>query len=138
MEKRTSSEHSPDSRTAARAPKDPKRRARTARTARRNAANGRSETLATQSDISSALDQNATALKPLLLGVGIGAALVGTAMLLRPKHEKGGLPFHGPNAELAGALTKSALLAVARVVSGDSVRSAATRALLDIAEAWKA
>jgi hypothetical protein len=77
--------------------------------------------------------------KPILIGVGIGAALVGTAVALRSKSDGSRLsPFHGPNAALAGALTKTALFALARVVSGQTVRTVATRALLEVAEAWKA
>ena len=78
--------------------------------------------------------------KPLLIGVGIGAALVGTAVAVRSKSDRGGSlsPFHGPNSALAGALTKTALFALARVVSGQTVRAVATRALLEVAEAWKA
>ena len=79
-------------------------------------------------------------MKPLLIGVGIGAALVGTAMAVRSRGDREGAisPFHGKNAALAGALTKTALLAVARAMSGEAVRSVATRALLEVAEAWKA
>lgn len=86
-----------------------------------------------------ALDLSAS-MKPLLIGVGIGAALVGTAMAVRSRGDRDGVisPFHGKNAALAGALTKTALLAVARAVSGEAVRSVATRALLEVAEAWKA
>jgi hypothetical protein len=79
-------------------------------------------------------------MKPLLIGVGIGAALVGTAMAMRSKGDReGGIsPFHGPNSALAGALTKTALFAVARAMSGETLRTVATRALLEVAEAWKA
>jgi len=81
-----------------------------------------------------------TSMKPLLIGVGIGAALVGTAMAVRSRGARDGgvSPFHGPNAALAGALTKTALLAVARAMSGEAIRTVATRALLEVAEAWKA
>jgi hypothetical protein len=76
----------------------------------------------------------------LLIGVGIGAALVGTAVAVRSKSSRGESlsPFHGPNSALAGALTKTALFALARVVSGQTVRNVATRALLEVADAWKA
>jgi len=88
-------------------------------------------------DATSALDLSPV--KPLLIGVGIGAALVGTAMALRSRADREGLsPFHGPNSALAGALTKTALLAVARAMSGETIRTVATRALLEVAEAWKA
>jgi hypothetical protein len=134
MEKNTSSNGSPDSRSAQRTPKDPRRHGKVAR---QSAAKSGPDALSTHFDFSSALDRHGATLKPLLLGVGIGAALAGVALLLRPKHEKGGLTLGGPNAELAGKLTKSALLAFARVVSGDSLRSAATRALVEAAETWK-
>lgn len=78
--------------------------------------------------------------KPLLIGVGIGATLMGAAVVLHSRSEKSTQlsPFHGPNSALASALTKSALFALARMVSGQTVRSVATRALLEVAEAWKA
>jgi|SRR5450432_2987429 hypothetical protein len=78
--------------------------------------------------------------KPLLIGVGIGAALVGTAVVMRSKSGRTERisPFHGRNSALAGALTKTALFALARVVSGQTVRAVATRALLEVADAWKA
>jgi len=78
--------------------------------------------------------------KPLLIGVGIGATLMGAAVVLHSRSEKSTQlsPFHGPNSALATALTKSALFALARMVSGQTVRAVATRALLEVAEAWKA
>ena len=83
---------------------------------------------------------NSSSVKPLLIGVGIGAALVGTAVVMRSKSDRIASisPFHGPNSALAGALTKTALFALARVVSGQTVRAVATRALLEVADAWKA
>jgi hypothetical protein len=83
---------------------------------------------------------NSPAVKPLLIGVGIGAALVGTAVVMRSKSGRSASisPFHGPNSALAGALTKTALFALARVVSGQTMRAVATRALLEVADAWKA
>jgi hypothetical protein len=76
-------------------------------------------------------------MKPLLVGIGIGAALMGTALALRSK--KGGIAlFSGEHAALAGSLTKTALLAVAGVVGGQPVRTVATQALLDVANAFKA
>jgi len=81
-----------------------------------------------------------SAVKPLLIGVGIGATLMGAAVVLHSRSEKSTQlsPFHGPNSALATALTKSALFALARMVSGQTVRAVATRALLEVAEAWKA
>jgi hypothetical protein len=81
----------------------------------------------------------AVPVKPLLIGVGIGAALMGTAVAVRSKSDKAGglLRFHAANSALAGALTKTALFALARVVAGQTVRTVATRALLEVAEAWK-
>ena len=89
---------------------------------------------------SSTNDSQLSAVKPLLIGVGIGATLMGAAVVLRSRSEKSAhlSPFHGPNSALASALTKSALFALARMVSGQTVRSVATRALLEVAEAWKA
>jgi hypothetical protein len=75
-----------------------------------------------------------------LIGVGIGATLMGAAVVLRSRSDKSAQlsPFHGRNSALATALTKSALFALARMVSGQTVRAVATRALLEVAEAWKA
>jgi hypothetical protein len=80
-----------------------------------------------------------SSVKPLLIGVGIGAALVGTAVVMHSKSDKtlSISPFQGKNSALAGALTKTALFALARVVSGQTVRTVATRALLEVADAWK-
>ncbi len=94
---------------------------------------------ANSAEPTAALDLS-TSMKPLLIGVGIGAALVGATMAVRSRSDREGAvsPFHGPNAALAGALTKTALLAVARAMSGEAIRTVATRALLEVAEAWKA
>ena len=135
MEKSAPVTSGPDSAGAQRAVKN--RRRRGANGARAGANGAQPTALASHFDTISGEHAGAS-FKPLLIGVGIGAALVGTAVVLRSKSEKGVSPFHGPNAALAGALTKAALLAVARVVSGDTVRSVATRALLEVAEAWKA
>jgi len=72
-------------------------------------------------------------MKPLLIGAGIGAALLGAALAVSSKRPAGGSPFTGMNQ----TLTKTALVALARVVSGQTVRSAATSALLDVADAMK-
>jgi hypothetical protein len=82
---------------------------------------------------------DASSVKPLLIGVGIGAALVGTAVVMHSKSDRtvSISPFHGKNSALAGALTKTALFAIARMVSGQTVRNVATRALLEVADAWK-
>ncbi len=72
--------------------------------------------------------------KPLLIGAGIGAALLGTALAMTSKRPSRGLPFSGLNQ----TLTKTALVALSRVVSGHTVRSVATSALLDVADAMKA
>jgi hypothetical protein len=72
-------------------------------------------------------------LKPLLIGAGIGAALLGAAVAVSSKRTGQGSPFKGMNQ----TLTKAALVALARVVSGQTVRTVATSALLDVAEAMK-
>ena len=71
--------------------------------------------------------------KPLLIGAGIGAALLGTALAVSSKRPSSGSPFTGMNQ----SLTKTVLVAVARVVSGQTLRSAASSALLDVADAMK-
>ncbi|HEY3256146.1 MAG TPA: hypothetical protein VGJ91_19435 [Polyangiaceae bacterium] len=76
---------------------------------------------------------SALPVKPLLIGVGIGAALLGSVLAVSSKRTSLGSPFTGMNQ----TLTKTALVALARVVSGQTVRSVATSALLDIAEAFK-
>ena len=76
------------------------------------------------------------ALKPLLIGIGVGAALVGTAFAVRSKRGAMALPF-AANPELGAALTRTALTALARVVSGQTARSAASSALLEAANALK-
>lgn len=70
--------------------------------------------------------------KPLLIGAGVGAALIGVALSVSSK-QKASSPFSGMN----HALTKTALVALARVVSGQTMRSVATSALLDVADAVK-
>jgi len=71
--------------------------------------------------------------KPLLIGAGIGAALLGSALAVSSKRPSIASPFTGMNQ----TLTKTALVALARVVSGQTVRSVATSALLDVADAMK-
>ena len=72
-------------------------------------------------------------MKPLLIGVGIGAGLLGAALAMSSKRPSVGSPFKGMNQ----TLTKTALVALSRVVSGQTVRSVATSALLDVADAMK-
>jgi hypothetical protein len=72
-------------------------------------------------------------MKPLLIGAGIGAALLGAAMAASSKRREGALPLSGVDR----ALTKTALVALARVVSGQTVRSVTSSALLDVADSLK-
>ena len=72
-------------------------------------------------------------MKPLLIGAGIGAALLGAALSLNSKRQSGASLLTGLNP----TLTKTALVAIARVVSGQTVRSVTTSALLDVAETLK-
>lgn len=72
-------------------------------------------------------------MKPLLIGAGIGAALFGAAMATSSKRRAIALPLSGVDR----ALTKTALVALARVVSGQTVRSVASSALLDVADVLK-
>ena len=76
---------------------------------------------------------SALPMKPLLIGAGIGAALLGSALAISSKRPSLLSPFTGMNQ----TLTKTALVALARVVSGQTVRSVATSALLDVAETLK-
>jgi hypothetical protein len=76
---------------------------------------------------------SALPMKPLLIGAGIGAALLGSALAVSSKRPSLKSPFTGMNQ----TLTKTALVALARVVSGQTVRSVATSALLDVADALK-
>lgn len=73
-------------------------------------------------------------LKPLLIGAGIGAAVLGTVWAVSSKRTLLASPFSGMNQ----TLTKTGLIAVARVVSGQTVRSVASSALLEVADAMKA
>jgi hypothetical protein len=73
-------------------------------------------------------------MKPLLIGAGIGAAVLGSAWVLSSKRTSLASPFSGMNQ----TLTRTAVTALARVVSGQTMRSVATSALLDVAEALKA
>ena len=87
---------------------------------------------------SAVLAQSATwPVKPLLIGMGIGAALFGTAMAARGRRGPLHLPFSAPSPEVTSALTRSALVALARVVGGQNVRSVATSVLLEVADALK-
>lgn len=72
-------------------------------------------------------------LKPLLIGVGIGAGLFGSVWAMSSKRTASGSPFTGMNQ----TLTRTALIALSRVVSGQTVRSVASSALLDVADAMK-
>jgi len=72
-------------------------------------------------------------MKPLLIGAGIGAALFGAAIAASSKRREGGSPLSG----MDRALTKTALVALARVVSGQTVRSVTSSALMDVAESLK-
>jgi hypothetical protein len=75
---------------------------------------------------------SALPMKPLLIGAGIGAALFSAALAASKRR--------GSLSQLSGvdrALTKTALVALARVVSGQTVRSVASSALLDVADALK-
>jgi len=72
-------------------------------------------------------------MKPLLIGAGIGAALCGAALATSSKRSAIASSLSGVDR----ALTKTALVALARVVSGQTVRSVASSALLDVAEALK-
>lgn len=74
---------------------------------------------------------SALPVKPLLIGAGIGAALLGAALTVTAKRRP------GASFALSPALTKTALVAAARVISGQTVRCVATTALLDVAEALK-
>ncbi len=76
---------------------------------------------------------SALPMKPLLIGAGIGAALLGSALAVSSKRSSTGSPFTGMNQ----TLTKTVLVALARIVSGQTVRSVASSALLDVAEAMK-
>ncbi|HKO50373.1 MAG TPA: hypothetical protein VJV79_21770 [Polyangiaceae bacterium] len=76
---------------------------------------------------------SALPMKPLLIGAGIGAALLGSALAVSSRRPLKASPFAG----MSQALTKTALIALARVVSGQTVRSVATSALLDVADAMK-
>jgi hypothetical protein len=72
--------------------------------------------------------------RPLLIGAGIGAAVLGSAWAVSSKRTSVGSPLTGMNQ----TLTRTAIIALARVVSGQTVRSVVTSALLDVAEAMKA
>lgn len=82
------------------------------------------------------VDVGSPALKPLLIGMGVGAALVGTAFAVRSKHSPLGRSFTA-NPELGSALTRTALIALARMVSGQTARSVASSALLEVARVLK-
>ena len=77
---------------------------------------------------------SALPIRPLLIGAGIGAALLGSALAISSKRPSFSSPFSGMRQTLA----KTALVALARVVSGQTMRSVATSALLDVADAMKA
>jgi len=69
---------------------------------------------------------------PLLIGAGVGVALLGAALAVTSKRRT-----RAPLNAMNPALTRAALVAVARVLSGQTVRSVATSALLDVADAVK-
>jgi len=73
--------------------------------------------------------------KPLLLGVGIGAALALTAVAFgsRPARRSylGGTP-----PTVAGAFTKTAMVLLARVVARKALAAAANQGVRKLASAW--
>ena len=80
-----------------------------------------------------AKELSALPMKPLLIGAGIGAALLGAALAASSRRSAGVSRLSG----MDRALTKTALIALARVVSGQTVRTVASSALLDVADALK-
>jgi hypothetical protein len=76
---------------------------------------------------------SALPMKPLLIGAGIGAALFGVALAVGSKRRVSASPLSG----MERALTKTALVALGRVVSGQTVRTVTSSALLDVADAMK-
>ena len=73
--------------------------------------------------------------KPLLVGVGIGAALALTAVALGSRPAKS--PYIGPRAPtVAGALTKTAVVFLARIVARKALVAAANQGARRLAGAW--
>ena len=73
--------------------------------------------------------------KPLLVGVGIGAALALTAVALVSRPAR--TPYFGPRpTTIAGAFTKTAVVLLARVVARRVVAAAAKQGARKLAGAW--
>jgi hypothetical protein len=76
-----------------------------------------------------------SSVKPMLIGVGVGAAL-GAAALLVGSQLQAGRPRRSSGPTITGMLAKAALLAVANAVAQRAVRMAADKAALTVADAW--
>jgi len=73
--------------------------------------------------------------KPLLLGVGIGAALALTAVALGSRPSKSSY-FSVRPPTIAGALTKTAAVLLARMVARKAFAAAANQGARKLASAW--
>ena len=72
--------------------------------------------------------------KPLLIGAGIGAALALTAVALGSRPTRSGFGPRPPS--VAGALTKTAIVLLVRVVARKALRAAANQGARQLASAW--
>ncbi|MEI9949365.1 MAG: hypothetical protein WDO74_10380 [Pseudomonadota bacterium] len=73
--------------------------------------------------------------KPLLVGVGIGAALALTAVALGSRPAKPGY-FGSRQTTVAGAFTNTALALLARIVARKALAAAANQGARKLASAW--
>lgn len=77
-------------------------------------------------------------IKPVLVGIGIGATLAGTVFLLRSQRRtRAPLIFSAPEPNVTNVLLKAALFRLARVAARRAVRAAAIGTLYRVAEAWR-
>jgi hypothetical protein len=79
-------------------------------------------------------ESSAFPVKPLLVGVGIGAALALTAVALGSRPAKSA--YFGSSPTVASAFAKTAALLVARIVARKALSAAANQGARKLASAW--
>ena len=80
--------------------------------------------------------QSTSTVTPILIGLGVGAALAAGAIVLGASSQRRSRSYASRQPTLSGALAKAALVALTRIVVQRAVTAAANKATLKLAEAW--